>query len=200
MDALPALESRNRPRRRALSLARTARQAGQPRGGAMTLNNMRAVRVLALIAVMGVTTVRAETPDEWIALGARVHGGFGSFIPVGIRIGLDALQRLNAKPREVTVVYYDSDKAPCACVADGIAIATVASVGQRTLQIASEKAPDDPMAVIVIRKKQTGEAVKYTIDESWLPKLAEWNKTLDTKGRYDQVMKADGLFEVTPSK
>src|SRR5262245_30489731 len=43
--------------------------------------------------------------------------------------------RLNAKPREVTVVYCDSDKAPCACFADGVAIATVASVGQRTLQI-----------------------------------------------------------------
>jgi hypothetical protein len=69
-----------------------------------------------------------------------VHGGFGSFIPVGIRIGLDALQRLNAKPRDVTVTYYDSDKAPCACIADGIAIARVASAGQRTLRIAAEKA------------------------------------------------------------
>jgi hypothetical protein len=63
--------------------------------------------IFAMLAVFnGVTTsVRAETPDEWITLGARVHGGFGAFIPVGIRIGLDALQRHNAKPREVTVVY-----------------------------------------------------------------------------------------------
>ena len=144
--------------------------------------------------------MRAETPDEWIALGARVHGGFGIFIPVGIRIGLDALQRLNAKPREVAVIYYDSDKAPCACVADGIAIATVASVGQRTLQIASEKAPTGSMAVIIIRNKQTGEAVKYTVADSWLPKLAEWNRTLDTRGRYDEVMKADALFDVIEIK
>jgi formylmethanofuran dehydrogenase subunit E len=144
------------------------------------------------------TTTRAETPEEWITLGARVHGGFGSFIPVGIRIGLDALQRLGAKPREVTVVYYDNDKAPCACVADGLAIATVATVGQRTLQIAREKAPVGTMAVIVIRRKQTSEAVKYTVADSWLPKLAEWNKTLDNQGRYDQVMKAEGLFDVTP--
>jgi hypothetical protein len=205
MDAMPALESRagytrSRPRRRAISLARTARQAGPPRGGTMTPSNMRAVRVLALIAIMGVTTVRAETPDEWISLGTRVHGGFGSFIPVGIRIGLDALQRLNAKPREVTVVYYDSDKAPCACVADGIAIATVASVGQRTLQIASEKAPAGSMAVIIIRNKQTGQAVKYTIADSWLSKLAEWNRTLDTRGGYDELMKADGLFDVIEIK
>jgi formylmethanofuran dehydrogenase subunit E len=150
----------------------------------MTPSNMHAVGLLALIAVVGVTTVRAETPEEWIALGARVHGGFGSFIPVGVRIGLDALQRLNAKPREVTVVYYDSDKAPCACVADGIAIATVASVGQRTLQIASEKAPAGSMAVIIIRNKQTGQAVKYTSQiagfPSWQNGIRRWTPEAGT--------------------
>jgi hypothetical protein len=26
--------------------------------------------------------LRAETPEEWIALGARVHGGFGAYLPV----------------------------------------------------------------------------------------------------------------------
>jgi FmdE, Molybdenum formylmethanofuran dehydrogenase operon len=93
---------------------------------------MRSMAVAFLIAVISsATTAYAETPDEWITLGARVHGGFGTFIPVGIRIGLDALQRLNAGPREVTVAYYDSDTAPCACIADGVAIATVASVGHR---------------------------------------------------------------------
>lgn len=155
------------------------------------------LKVLALVAAVNFLTsaARCETPEEWIALGARVHGGFGSFIPVGIRIGLDALQRLNAKPREVTVVYYDSDKAPCACIADGVAIATVASVGQRMLQIAPEKAPAGAMAVIIIRHKQTGKAVKYTVADGWLPKLAEWNKTLDPQGRYDVVMTAAGLFD-----
>jgi formylmethanofuran dehydrogenase subunit E len=119
---------------------------------------------------------------------------------VGIQIGLDALQRLNAKPRDVTVVYYDSDKAPCACIADGVSIATVASAGQRTLQIASEKAPAGAMAVIIIRHKQSGEAIKYTVADSWLLKLAEWNRTLDPRGRYEAVIKAEGLFDVTPIK
>jgi formylmethanofuran dehydrogenase subunit E len=93
---------------------------------------------------------RAETPDEWIALGARIHGAFGAFIPLGIKIRLDAaVNRLNAKPRELTILYYDSDASPCACFADGIAIATYASVGQRTLTIAPEKAPPGAAAVIV---------------------------------------------------
>jgi formylmethanofuran dehydrogenase subunit E len=140
---------------------------------------------------------RAQTPEEWIALGQWVHGGFGAFIPVGIRIGLDALQRLDAKPREVTVTYYDSDNAPCACVADGIMIATTASPGQRTLTIAAEKAPPGAMAVVVIRSRKTGAEVRYTVAKSWLLKLGEWNRTLDTAGRYQQVMTTDGLFEIS---
>jgi hypothetical protein len=53
--------------------------------------------VLCLAVVLGgVTTARAETPDEWIKLLTRVHGGFGSFLPVGIRIGEDAMKRLDA--------------------------------------------------------------------------------------------------------
>jgi hypothetical protein len=34
---------------------------------------------------------RSQTPEDWIKLGDRVHGAFGAFIPVGIKIGQDAL-------------------------------------------------------------------------------------------------------------
>jgi hypothetical protein len=56
------------------------------------------------------------------------------------------------------------------------------------------------MAVIIIRNKQTGEAIKYTVADSLLSKLADMNRTLDAQGRYDQVMKAEGLFDVMPIK
>jgi formylmethanofuran dehydrogenase subunit E len=156
--------------------------------------------VIAALAVLAPIALRAETREEWIALGARVHGGFGAFIPVGIRIGLDALERLKAGPREVSVLYFDSEKAPCACFADAIMLATVASPGQRTLQIAAEKAPAGALAVVVVRHRKTGEAVQYTVADSLLPRLGEWNKTLDPTGRYDAVMKAEGLFAVAPVK
>jgi formylmethanofuran dehydrogenase subunit E len=142
---------------------------------------------------------RAETPEEWVTLGARVHGAFGAFIPLGIKIGLDAVDRLHAKPRELTVLYYDSDTAPCACFADGIAIATYVSVGQRTLTIAPEKAPPGDAAVIVIRPRQGGPGFKYTIPMAALAKLAPMNKELDPRGRYDAVMATDGLFQVEPA-
>jgi hypothetical protein len=139
---------------------------------------------------------KAETPDEWIALGARVHGAFGSFIPLGIKIGLDAVEQLHAKPRELTVLYYDSDVSPCACFADGIAIATSASVGQRTLVIASEKAPDNALAVVVIRPRQGGPGLKYIIPASDLAKLGAMNDQLDPRGRWDAVMKDNSLFTI----
>jgi len=160
---------------------------------------MRAIWALGLVLTVTpsiTTAARAETPDEWIKLGDRIHGAFDTLIPVGIRIGLDALERLNAEPREVTVVYYDSEKAPCACIADGITLATVATVGQRTLRIASEKAPEGTIAIVVVQKKQSGEALRYTVADEWLPKLAEWNRTLDEAGRYEAVMGAEGLIKV----
>lgn len=157
-----------------------------------------AALALALVASANTAETRAETPDEWVALGARVHGGFGAFIPLGIRIGLDALDRLHAKPREVSVVYYDSDNSPCACFADGIAIATLASVGQRSLKIDAAKAPEGAAAVVIARPRQGGAGVKYTIPLSALPELAKMNRELDPRGRYDAVMKAEGLFEAAP--
>jgi formylmethanofuran dehydrogenase subunit E len=163
------------------------------------LRTMLIAGLPALTLMIAGLTARAETPEEWIALGARVHGAFGAFIPLGIRIGLDAVDRLHAKPRELSVLYYDSDSSPCACFADGIAIATYASVGQRSLTIAPEKAPAGAAAVIVIRPRQGGAGFRYTIPMAALAKLAPMNKNLDPHGRYDAVMAADGLFQVEPA-
>jgi formylmethanofuran dehydrogenase subunit E len=157
------------------------------------------IAVFAIAACCLCANARAETPDEWIALGARVHGAFGAFIPLGIKIGLDAVERLDSRPRELSVVYYDSDSSPCACFADGVAIATYASVGQRTLTIAPEKAPPGDAAVIVIRRRQGGAGFKYTIPMSTLAKLSPMNKNLNPRGRYDAVMAADDLFQVQPA-
>jgi hypothetical protein len=49
----------------------------------------------------------AKTPEEWVALGTRVHGGFGSLLALGIRIGEDAMQRLSAGPRDLEIICQD---------------------------------------------------------------------------------------------
>jgi hypothetical protein len=70
----------------------------------------------AAMLVMGLALfqggpARAETPEEWVKLGARIHGGFGALIPIGIRIGLDARERLRVGPRELSVLYYSGEGA-----------------------------------------------------------------------------------------
>jgi formylmethanofuran dehydrogenase subunit E len=157
---------------------------------------MKSIRnTLVALALLVPATAHAETKEEWITLGARIHGAFGPFIPVGIRIGLDAMDKLKADPRGLTVTYYSGVKPPCPCVADGIMIATQASPGQGTLQISPDKAPDGTMAVIVIKNRKTGEGLRYTIADEWLPKILGWIKS-DPSARYDSAMSAEGLFQV----
>jgi formylmethanofuran dehydrogenase subunit E len=161
--------------------------------------SLHATILAAVLALPFATSAAAETPDEWIALGARVHGAFGAFIPIGIRIGLDALERLKAEPRSLAVSYYSGTKAPCPCIADGVMLATRASPGQGTLQVMGEKAPAGALAVVIIRDRKGGAGVRYAVKDEWLPKVVEWNRTLDPAGRYQAVMAADGLFEAAPS-
>jgi formylmethanofuran dehydrogenase subunit E len=152
--------------------------------------SLRAVSFAVLAAaLMGASSASAQsTPEEWVRLGERVHGGFGTFIALGIRIGQDAVKQLGAQPRELDVTYYDGVATPCPCVADGIMIATFASPGQGTLRVAADKAPPELMGAVVIRSRKTGEALRYTIPDALRPKLAEWNKANDPLGRYRVVM------------
>jgi formylmethanofuran dehydrogenase subunit E len=161
--------------------------------------SLKKSKLLALaLLLFGLSPARAETPEQWIELGARVHGAFGAFIPVGIRIGLDARERLKAGARGLSVTYYNGEKPPCPCVADGVMIATQASPGQGTLQMASEKAAPGIMATIVIRNRKTGEGLKYSIADNWLPTILSWNK-LDPPARFDAAMAAEQLFQSEPA-
>jgi hypothetical protein len=154
------------------------------------------VLLLSLLAACAVPA-RAETPEEWVGLLNRVHGGFGSFLPVGIRIGEDAMKRLEAKPRELSVFYYAGEGVPCPCPADGVMLAVGASPGQGTLQVAAEKSPPGTFAVVVIRPRKGGDGLKYTVPIAFLPKLGQINGTIqDPLGRYNAVMALPDLFTV----
>ena len=100
-----------------------------------------------------------RTADEWIALGETVHGGFGSHIALGIRIGQEALQRLGAKRREVDVKVTEGSNSPCACIADALMIATSASPGQKTLSVLPKSADASYMTVIEIRNRASGSTL-----------------------------------------
>jgi hypothetical protein len=84
------------------------------------------------------------------------------------------LERLKVGPRALSIVYHNGVKPLCPCIADGVMIATQASPGQGTLQVSPEKASDGAMAVIVIKNRKTGEGLRYTIADEWLPKILGW--------------------------
>ena len=151
---------------------------------------MRRLALILATAAMMTATARAETPEEWVKLGERVHGGFGTYIALGIRIGLDAAEQLGAKPRELDVTVYDGAATPCPCIADGVMIATTASPGQNSLRVAAEKAPAESMAVVVVRHRKDGRGLRYAVPDSLRAKLAEWNKANDPMGRWKVVTAA----------
>lgn len=157
--------------------------------------------LFSLLLLCAGTAARAETPDEWVKLLTRVHGGFGSFLPVGIRIGEDAMTRLGAKPRELSVVFYQGDGTPCPCAADGVELAVYASPGQGSLRVADEKAPPGAFAVVVIRPRKGGDGLKYTVPMSVMPRLGQINGTIqDPIGRYNAVAEIADLYSVEPVK
>jgi hypothetical protein len=159
------------------------------------------MRLLAVAALTVLLVTPAETPEEWVKLGARVHGGFGAFIPVGIRIGEDAMKRLVAKPRELAVTYYSGKGVPCPCSVDGVMLAVSASPGQSSIQVAAEKSPPGTFAVVVIRPRKGGDGLRYTVPMSVMPKLGEINKTIeDPLARYNAVMALGEFFTVEPAK
>lgn len=163
------------------------------------LRRRRVALASILIVLSMVAPVSAETPEEWVKLLARVHGGFGSFLPIGIKIGDDAMKRFGAKPRELSVLFFQGEGTPCPCAADGVMLAVYASPGQGTLQVAPERSPADTFAVVVIRPRKGGAGFKYTVPKSIMSKLDEINKTIqDPLGRYAAVMALPDIFSIEP--
>jgi len=157
---------------------------------------MRICLFAGLLLLSG--SLGAQTPEEWIRLGEQVHGGFGTLIPLGIRIGLDARERLKAEPRELDVTYRDGSGTPCPCVADGILIATRASPGQGSLRIAAEPAPAGFAGEVLVRHRRTGEQLRYRIPLAAYGQILQWNKGTTPAERYKLVMEAPSPFEVEP--
>jgi formylmethanofuran dehydrogenase subunit E len=135
-------------------------------------------------------TRSTETPDQWVELGRRMHGGFGSYIALGIRIGLDAMQRLDADPRTLDVTYYSGAIAPCPCVADGIMIATTSTPGQNLLRVAATSSPRGTFGVAESRDRKMGKMLRYSIPAAAKAQLDTWNQKTTGQQRYDAVMNA----------
>jgi formylmethanofuran dehydrogenase subunit E len=147
--------------------------------------------LFVLLVSIGIQPACAQTPQQWVEWGDRVHGGFGSLIAYGIRIGVDAMQRLDAQRRELIVEYTDGPQSPCPCVLDGIAIAVSASLGQRTLSLAPGRTSPGLLGEVTITNRKTGRKLTYRLPQSALPLMQAINRDEKDVGRFDAVMKID---------
>jgi hypothetical protein len=146
----------------------------------------------------GRSRATAQPPPEGEEVGG-IHYGAPSTSSVVIcrpRAGLDARQRLKVDPRGLTAVYFTGEKAPCPCIADGNHDRHRRVPGKARFK--SHRKSAGGLAVAVIRNRKTGEGVRYTIKDEWLPQILGWNKTYEPAGRYDAAMKAVDLFQVEP--
>lgn len=173
-----------------------ARAHARARAGA------RALAVLSAL-LWGLAPAQAQSDAEWTDWGARVHGGFGSLIAYGVVVGQDALQRLHAQRRELSVHYVDGPQTPCACVLDGVAIAVTASLGQRTLVLDEQRAEAGVLARIRFTRRDNGAALEYVLPQAMLARMVAINQEVPPARRLAVVRRlpVHDLFqvrEVTP--
>lgn len=145
----------------------------------------------------GMTLAEVAETDaaRWIDLGAHVHGGFGSLIALGVRMGLEGAEAAGSPGRfQLEVSYQSSPEAPCPCVIDGLQVATRASLGQRNLTLDAAEPPADAFGVATFRNRTTGELWRATIPMSAWPVLRDANEGTTPQERWDIIMAADGLF------
>ena len=79
----------------------------------------------------------------------------------------------------------------------GIFLARIADVSMGTVRILVGFRGYRLLAAVIVRDRKSGASARYTVADEWMARIAEWNKTLDPAGRYQAVMAAPGLFEVT---
>jgi len=117
-----------------------------------------------------------ESAEDWVLLGTKLHGGFGSYIALGVHIGLDARERLGAPPRSYDVTLQNGKAAPCACLADGLQLSTGATPGRGSLRVVSDIAAGDVFAIVTVRERTSGRTLTYTVPGEARELLDQWNK------------------------
>lgn len=127
----------------------------------------RIVGVLLMSIAISVSAFIEQAPppgeNEWVALGTTVHGGFGSYVALGIDIGLTALARLHAERGLLDVTVIDGPNTPCPCIADGVMLSTGSTPGRGTLRVDAHTGPPGSFATLEFRMRNTSKGLRVIV-------------------------------------
>ncbi|SEK25421.1 Formylmethanofuran dehydrogenase subunit E [Stigmatella aurantiaca] len=117
-----------------------------------------ALVLLSALGCAGSPHAPALRPEA-LSRVAAVHGGAGPWAVAGYRMGQYALQHLGlpAGSFDLEVLHHSPPQVQFACIADGAAAATGASLGKLNLSLAEVARPDG--TATAFRNRATGQSV-----------------------------------------
>jgi hypothetical protein len=137
----------------------------------------------------------ASRADAVLAAVAVIHGGVGPWAVAGYRMGQHALARLGLVPGsfDLDVVHATPREVQYACIADGAAAATGASVGKLNLSLREVPAADTHT---VYRHRGTGQVVTLRLTPAFVARFRDVPRPeLAAAGRVVLALEAAEIFE-----
>lgn len=155
---------------------------------------------VATHATVGAPPPAPAAPAEAGALAAvtRIHGGAGPWVVAGYRMGEHALSLLGLEHGsfDLEVVHFTPREVQFACIADGAAAATGASIGK--LNLALEDAPRADTQT-TYRRKSTGATITLRPTASFAERFTNVpRKDLAEAGRVVASLRDEEIFEAVP--
>lgn len=136
--------------------------------------------------------------DARLAAVAAVHGGAGPWAVAGYRMGEFALARLGLARGsfDVEITHFTPPAVQYACVADGAAAATGASVGKLNLALADAAAAESRTQY---RRRSTGQVVTVRLTDGFKARYLDVPRDrLAAAGREVLALDDAAIFELLP--
>ena len=133
---------------------------------------------------------------ELIKRTEEFHGHVGPFIVAGLKMGLLALEKLNAeKYSGMKVVVETGTTPPISCIVDGIQVSTGCTLGKGNIEVLSNNKP-----TAIFTKKGDNQQIKIMLKDKWLQEIANVSEE-SMQELAEKVLKTspEELFEVEHS-
>ncbi|WP_323382856.1 formylmethanofuran dehydrogenase subunit E family protein [Myxococcus dinghuensis] len=158
---------------------------------------LRVVLSLVVLAGMGCATTpvaKSAAEEDALARVAAVHGGAGPWAVAGYRMGEYALGALGLRAGsfDLEVIHHSPSQVQYACVADGAAAATGASLGKLNLTRL-----DAAETVTTFRNRATGKSLTLRPAASFVERFRDVpREQLAVRGREVLTLPDAEVFEV----